>query len=342
MTDSFSQCTYDEQAARLTRTAQAALHSYSLPAATVNLVLYAHNAMFKVITPAGEQYALRLQLPQRRKPLEQTRSELRWLGAIRRDTPLQVPEPVLSDQGYITLQPIEGLEEPGSVVLFRWLEGDLFAQPLAPGQVIEAGRFLGQLHAHSRRFTPPDDFDRPRFDWEGLFGESSVYYPGENRRIFTPEQIATFDAVANSMAPLMGDLMQNRNQFGLIHADFILKNILVTPAGIAAIDFDDCAFGFYLYDLAPLLLQLTDEPHYPELRRAWLAGYSEVYPIARADEDIIECMIAARLLDSCYWIAGNLHNPRIRAQATTILKYRTATLRDFLNTGRVSRRGEQF
>ena len=340
--DVFANLSYEEQVFRLTRAAQSALISYSLPLATVKLVLYVHNAMFKVITPTGEQYALRLQLSQRSKPINQTRSELRWLSAIHRDTTLRVPEPVLSDQGYITFQPVEGVQEPVSVVLFRWLEGASPGHTLTVNQAAQAGQFMGQLHAHSRQYAVPGDFDRPYFDWEGLFGESSIYFPGENRAIFTSEQALIFDWVAESMATTLTALAERPGSFGLIHADFILKNILFTSTEVAAIDFDDSGFGFYLYDLAPLLLQLLDQPNYVDLRAAWLDGYRAVQPLSSEDEGLIETMIAARLLRSCYWIACNLHNPNIRSQAPAMLEYRAATLRDYLNTGRVSRRGDQF
>jgi Ser/Thr protein kinase RdoA (MazF antagonist) len=340
--DVFATLSYDQQAARLTRTAQASLRNYSLANASVSLVLYVHNAMFRVTTPAGEVYALRLQLTQRRKPFEQTRSELRWLSALKRDTPLQVPEPVLSDQGYITLQPVEDMADEASVVLFRWLEESHATDTFSAEQARQAGQFLGQLHAHSRQYALPTDFVRPRFDWEGLFGPTSIYHPGENRAIFTPAQISIFEQVAGWMQRVMAELAGQPGSFGLIHADFLRKNMLFNSQGIAGIDFDDCGFGFYLYDLAPLLLQLRDEPDYEALRGAFLDGYGQVFPLTSADETTLENMIAARLLGSCYWIAANLHNPRIRAKAPTILDYRAEVLREFMDTGRVSRRGEQF
>jgi Ser/Thr protein kinase RdoA (MazF antagonist) len=340
--NSFASLSYDQQVARLTGAAQAALGSYSLRGSTVRFVLYVHNAMFQVTAPSGESYALRLQFPRLHKTFEQIRSELRWLSALRRDTTLQVPEPVVSDEGYITFQPIEGLAEPVSVVLFRWLDGEHLTETLTTAQAVEAGRFLARLHTQSKQYVLPPEFDRPRFDWDGLLGERSLYFPGDNRSIFTPEQSGIFACAAASLVDQMTALGNRPGSFGLIHADFVLSNMLFNEKGVGALDFDDCGFGFYLYDLAPLLLQLLDQPDYVDLRQAFLDGYASLLPLVDGDAAVIESMIAARLLRSCYWIASNLHNPKIRAQAPAILEYRAATLRDYLDTGRVSRRGEQF
>ena len=41
------------------------------------------------------------------------------------------------------------------------------------------------------------------------------------------------------------------DRYGLVHADTRLANLLVDDdGGVSVIDFDDCGFGWYLYDLA--------------------------------------------------------------------------------------------
>jgi hypothetical protein len=42
------------------------------------------------------------------------------------------------------------------------------------------------------------------------------------------------------------------------------------------LDFDDCGWGHFLYDLAPLLGNLSDADRFPPLARAFLAGYRRV------------------------------------------------------------------
>jgi Ser/Thr protein kinase RdoA (MazF antagonist) len=53
--------------------------------------------------------------------------------------------------------------------------------------------------------------------------------------------------------------------FGLIHADLRLANLMVDDQGLTAIDFDDCGFGWWVYDLASALSFIETDPRLPEL-----------------------------------------------------------------------------
>ena len=48
------------------------------------------------------------------------------------------------------------------------------------------------------------------------------------------------------------------DRFGLIHADMRLGNLLVDGERVTLLDFDDCGFGWFLYDLAASLSLLRD------------------------------------------------------------------------------------
>jgi Ser/Thr protein kinase RdoA (MazF antagonist) len=59
----------------------------------------------------------------------------------------------------------------------------------------------------------------------------------------------------------------------VIHADYILGNCRFRGRTPGVLDFDDCGWGYFLYDLAPLLGNLSDSDGFPSLARAFLAGY---------------------------------------------------------------------
>jgi Ser/Thr protein kinase RdoA (MazF antagonist) len=336
----FNEVDYAEQVERLTRAGQKALTQYGLKNAQLELAAYVNNAVFKVINGAG--YALRLHRPDHKRP-EWIRSELIWLESIRQHTALQVPQPVRTLQGeLLTHVPVEGLSDPVTAVIFGWIEGTFYGNDTIPLEAVrQAGRFLAQLHEYAARFAPPPDFARPHLDWEGLFEERSAYNPGEGARIFTDEQNVVFAAVEQQVRAVMETIGQESQTFGLIHADFIAKNWLFNGKGLCAIDFDDCSWGYYLYDIAPALLQFKYEPRYRALREAFLAGYGAIRPLSTADETALETFIAARHLASCRWLAGNLHNPRIRERAADLIAQRTGELRRFLETGSLDEGGRK-
>ncbi len=324
------------------RAGRIALDQYDLTDATLESAAYVNNAVFKVTMGNGKKYVLRLHRPGH-KLSEWIRSELVWLDSIRQHTSLQVPEPVMTKQGEIlTSTPVDGLEAPVTAVVFNWIEGDSYPNEILPiDKARQAGEFLARLHTFSATFTAPADFSRPRLDWNGLFGEESTYDPGEGARIFTDEQKMVFGAVEQRVREVMYSIGQQANTFGLIHADFIAKNWLFKDESIAVIDFDDCSWGYYLYDLAPALLQFKYEPRYTALREAFLAGYTDNRSFSSDDERHLEAFIAARHLASCRWLAGNLHNPRIRERAADLITHRTGELRHFLETGSIDEGGRK-
>ena len=280
----FDTLTYDEQLARLMQGARDVLADYGLDDAHVTALMYVNNAVFSVDT-GDTRYALRIHRRGLKRPAW-IRSELRWLEALRRDAALCVPQPVPTGSGKLLGQTrVDGLEKPLHCALFRWMEGE-FRKPdaLTPADLQRMGTFIARLHDHAARFRPPEDFERPALDWEGLFGEDSPYNPGGGARIFTPDDKAVFAAVADRARETMDDLGQSPETFGLIHADFIAKNVLFGDERLCAIDFDDCSFGYYLYDMAPLLLNLSTRKDYDTLKEALWVGYTTVRPLPRRRE----------------------------------------------------------
>jgi Ser/Thr protein kinase RdoA (MazF antagonist) len=95
-------------------------------------------------------------------------------------------------------------------------------------------------------------------------------------------------------------------RWGLIHADLRLANLLVDDAGsVSVIDFDDCGYGWYLYDLGAAVSFFEHEPQVPELVDGWLAGYRKVLDLPAADEDEIWTFILFRRLLLVAWIGSH-------------------------------------
>ncbi len=338
----FETLTYDEQLTRLTTAAEAVMSQFGLDAAQITPLLYTHNAVFAV--QAGEQkYTLRLSRPGSRSDAG-LRSELAWLEAISRETKLCVPRPLRTQSGeHLALTKVEGLDEPLRCTLLGWIEGAFIPpEQITPQQSGQLGQFLAELHRFNEVYQPGPNFERPRLDWEGLFGERSPYNPGDGARIFTPQQIVVFDAVAEKVRLTMAQLGETPASFGLIHADFIAKNILFQGDTVCAIDFDNGSYGYYLYDLAPSLLQWSDFAHYADLKAALWAGYNAIRPLPAAHQAHVETFVAARHVASCRWIASNLSNPKVRERAPQIIASRVEELRQYLLTGRVERKSEML
>ena len=67
------------------------------------------------------------------------------------------------------------------------------------------------------------------------------------------------------------------DRYGLVHADLRLANLLESTASRRyVIDFDDCGFGWFLYDFGAAVSFFEHDPRVPELTDAWVRGYRAV------------------------------------------------------------------
>ena len=340
----YSEWTLAQQKALWRQLADQALARWGLGAPTLTWLGYGGNAVFKVQSDAGE-YVLRLQ-PAWRVNFRQARSELAWLKAIRQMSDLRAPCPVAASAKNHAALLVEvahpQLPPPHSALacLFEFIHGaSKPAADLRCADLRAIGRYLARLHTRAQ-ISPPAGFDRPRLAAQGLFGGGSPYAPQRNDQILTTAQQEVCQAVARAVETVWSQLHRQDAAFGLIHADLLAKNILFTEAGIAALDFEYCGWGCYLYDLAPLLWQLKGEQpqNYAQLTASLWAGYSAALGDVPPSPDHLETLIAARQLASCRWLLNNRDHPQIRQMAPALLKGRIAELRDFLACGELQRR----
>jgi len=319
--------------------AAGALSQWGLPVKAISWLAYSSNAVFALRT-TDARYVLRLSLPGRIKA-SRLRSELEWLRAIRQRTDLLAPAAVAlsvdGDERLYARLPHEKLPPPHYVycVLFEHIEGrSKSARELTDSDCRRIGRYLGSLHQEAQ-FEAPVGFDRPRLDSQGLFGAESPYGSAEESCALEAGQREVFSHVALRVGQVMARLDGERDSFGLIHADLLAKNALFRNNTIAALDFEFSAWGYFLYDLAPLLWQLRGERRadYDQLEGALLDGYLSARLNANVDREALEVFIAARQLASCRWLLQNLHHPQLRAAAPALIRERTAELEQFLCSG---------
>lgn len=319
----------DARIARFDRLAEAALAAFGVEYEQIDLLTDANNAVYKV-SGGDETYTLRAHRPGHRR-LSEIEAELAWLEALDREAGLRVPRPVAP----VYTGELDGVDDPVYCSLLAWVPGRAY-QPaeMSDSQLQAIGRTIARLHDVSQGFAMPD-FDRPRLDYEGLFGEDSTYNPGDGAKLFTDEQRAVMDAVQHETAAVMGALGEGPAQFGLIHADLIAKNILFEGETVGLIDFDDCGQGYYLYDLSPMLWASREDARFPAIRDALWAGYTAVRPEAAPHKHTLDAFLAARHVASCRWVAGNASNPAIRGRAEDIIAVRVEEMRQFLQTGQL-------
>jgi Ser/Thr protein kinase RdoA (MazF antagonist) len=90
--------------------------------------------------------------------------------------------------------------------------------------------------------------------------------------------------------------------YGLTHSDLHQWNYLLYQGKIRAIDFDDCQYAPYLYDMAVPLSYLDQVEEYERLKSSFLSGYSRVRPLPKQWQAGLEMFMAVRALDMVGWV----------------------------------------
>ena len=321
------------------RLAQDLIGSWNLADAQLSWLGYGSNAVFKVASADGE-FVLRLH-PPGRVNADALRSELTWLRHIRANTNLLAPLPIATvddagDEFFVSMMS-DQLPSPRQVFgcLFDFVIGESKSAAQLTGEDMERiGSFLARLHSVGQ-FTPPAEFSRPRLDWTGLFGSDSPYHSADSAEFIDKDQAAIFSQVARRVKSAMLKLGECADSFGMIHGDLLAKNILFRNGQPAALDFEYCGWGYFLYDLAPILWQLKGEraADYQQLETALWSGYTAMKQRDHESRQLLEDFIAARQLASVRWLLANLHHPAIRPVATSLTAARAEELQSYLHDG---------
>ena len=114
-------------------------------------------------------------------------------------------------------------------------------------------------------------------------------------------------------------------RYGLIHADMRLANLLVHQDKPRLIDFDDCGFGWFLYDFATGVSFMEDHPQVPALKQSWVEGYRKVRDLSAADEAEIDTFVMLRRMALLAWI-GSHREVEIAGELAPVFAEGTASL----------------
>jgi Ser/Thr protein kinase RdoA (MazF antagonist) len=225
-------------------------------------------------------------------------SELAWLTALQDLPGLQITRPIPGAQGLVT-------EVDGRFfVAFARIVG----QELQPGDDLARwfgplGEITARLHLHARHWTPPRGFTRKRWDVETILGPSPHWGHWWQAEGLDHVGEALLSRATEALAAKLHAYGTGPESFGLIHADLRLANLMTDGDRLTAIDFDDCGFGWWVYDLASALSFIETDPRLPDLISAWVTGYTHIAPLRPEDRAMIPSLILLRRVLLTAWLS---------------------------------------
>lgn len=314
-----------QRIARMRRLAVRALDAYPLADRALRFIADEENTTFRVdaTAPDGrDRFLLRVHRPARHgrnvDSVAAISSELSWLSALRAGTDLLVPAPLRTIDGELTTVAVSpDMPEPRVCSVLRWMDGRVHAGAPRPVHLRRLGSVIARLHNHAGRWCGPPGFARIRWDWETFFGDSEVYGGISAADVWglLPDDLRRrFARVASGMRHIMTRMGEGADSFGLIHADLHLRNVLFWRDNVRVIDFDDCGFGYWLYDLAVPLRELRRRTDYEHFRSALIDGYRQHRPLTPGSLAHLDDFIATREVEFGLWCTGVAQvNPVLRA-----------------------------
>ena len=300
------------QVERLTHLAVRALQEWSFQGCEVDLIKYRENAVFAVRSPEGERFVMRVHRPGYRSD-RQILSEIEWSAALRSSGILS-PEIVPTSSGSL-LSTIDapGVFEARQCDLMRWVDGEPLGT-LEAGvsgeeqHVLKCYRMLGELaaeiHAHGQSWSRSPDFDRPHWDSASLVGESPAFGRFWELECVSEAQLKILFDARDRVRDELDELDRSSESYGLIHGDFLPENILVSGGETFLIDFDDCGWSWYAFELATALFPILSQENAIPLRDAYLEGYRRVRPFPDPQLEAMPTLLMARALSYLGWPAG--------------------------------------
>jgi Ser/Thr protein kinase RdoA (MazF antagonist) len=215
-----------------------------------------------------------------------------------------VARPLPSRRG-VLIETLKADRQPYHVVAFVGLQGDEFeAEELDAAQMRAWGATLARLHMASQTFPPQP----ARSPWQHELRAA--------REALPPNERAAMQVLDAGIAWL-DTLMVSPGEYGLLHGDFELDNLVWDGRQWQALDFDGAVYSWHAVDIAIALQDVwarTDAGR-TEAIESFYAGYTAVRPLPaglrEATSRILALVTAAKM--------GQLH----RAYANTRIDERS-------------------
>lgn len=97
------------------------------------------------------------------------------------------------------------------------------------------------------------------------------------------------------------------------------------------IDFDDCGFSWFLYDLGSSLSFMEHDPAVPELVDAWVTGYREVAPLSAEEQAELPTFVLLRRLLLVAWIGSHHDTDLARSMGPEFTRVSCDLAEDYLS-----------
>jgi Ser/Thr protein kinase RdoA (MazF antagonist) len=320
----FRELTRRGRLARLRKLANTAIEAYGLESARLSFIQYGENIIYRVdllssVARTGiadpyvpNRYVLRIHAG---SDTDMIVSELTWLAALDHEAGLPVPAPVMTLEGEIVTRiATPGVPNGRVVSLMRWLDGRRLRKGLRPRHLTALGGVVAQLHTFSSSWQPPPGFTRPHWDWDSQLGGSMFRHPMDQIvSSIPPKYQEPFQFIYQEAKQVMESFGKGVDAYGLIHSDLYPENVLFKAGKAYPIDFEDCGYGYWMWDIAIALCTWAWGDEWERMRDAFWEGYTKVRTLPENQWAHIDLFVAIQFATMVLWSSALFMNDPKRA-----------------------------
>ncbi|MBT4761177.1 MAG: phosphotransferase [Bdellovibrionaceae bacterium] len=307
----FKESTYLSQVRRLRRLAVEVLKHYPIKKYELKFINHGENATFKIVTNK-QSYLLRIHRHDyhtKKAILE----ELRWLNSLSKNTDIPIQKPLISNSGELLTKvyiPEVGQSRYCDVLL--WQEGQIKYKK-QPQNFFDIGVLTAKLQKNTIT-----SIHRKYWDAKGLLGEYPTFGSLSAIKKEFPKEYKVLEPIRKKIyLKLKKYELDNPKKLSVIHADLHFGNMLWHKGIIHPIDFDDCGYGFQMYDLAVILNASTmyfsriGDVAAAQAKDALLMGYNTHLDLSNQDLDILPDLVLSRDICMIGWLYQRRDNPML-------------------------------
>ncbi len=279
--------------------------SYRINAIHAELLKVSENTTLRIDTADNVPYILRINRPSYHS-ISELESETRWMDIIRHDTDIHVPEVIKNSKG----EYVSGFSESTKYGRYYSIFSFISGRDLQAGSVEELKKNIeaaGMTAAKLHKCTINSDQVRqlPRFCWdyEDLLGANPRWGHWSFHPLLSEQEKEKIKSFCYSIKKKLDEYGKGPNRYGMIHGDLHLSNFIETPDKLYLIDYDDCGYGWFLYECGCTLMQYNDPLE--ELSQSWIRGYTGIRNLSDKDLEMIPVFILMRRIARIGWMASH-------------------------------------
>lgn len=326
-----------------THAARQACRFYQLDVpVSVSLLQLSENATF-LLTDTQSNLPWKVMRVARKgyRTLEEIQAELRWVEHLSRQDKVEIPALVKNILGDF-LTAVECGGQTYVCILFQYLKG-VHPDPVQDGcarqDFYKTGQIAALLHQDTVHWKESRFLPRPHWDYGHMVGETGLFGNWRECGDLSFHEHEILEETCGHIRKRLSLYRTDEENYGLIHADLRAANLLKDGGCLRVIDFDDCGFGWHIYDLAASLSFVEDHPQAGQWARAWLEGYETVRSFKKDDLEEIPTFIMARRIQLLAWVTTHRDSDPVDSLYPGFAKKTVEMARRYMESGDISTPG---